>query len=62
MPLTPGRILNERYRVDSLIGQGGFGAVYRAYDLALQQTCAIKENLNGEPEAQRQFEVLERLQ
>ncbi|MBE7470704.1 MAG: hypothetical protein DPW09_18040 [Anaerolineae bacterium] len=56
MPLILGEILNERYRIDKLVGQGGFGAVYQAYDLALRQVCAIKENLNAEPEAQRQFE------
>lgn len=56
MPLSVGQFLNKRYRIERQIGQGGFGAVYRAYDVTLQQPCAIKENLNTGAEAQRQFE------
>jgi serine/threonine protein kinase len=56
MPLAIGDILNHRYRIDKQIGQGGYGAVYRAFDLTLKQPCALKENLNTQPEAQRQFE------
>jgi len=54
--LSSGQILNTRYRIVNLLGQGGFGAVYRAWDLHLRQPCAIKENLDTTPEAQRQFE------
>jgi Tol biopolymer transport system component len=56
MPLTPGQILNARYRIVSLLGQGGFGAVYRAWDLHLKAPCAVKENLDTTREAQQQFE------
>jgi serine/threonine-protein kinase len=38
------------------LGQGGFGAVYRAEDLSLHTICALKENLDYWDEAQRQFE------
>ena len=51
-----GQIIENRYRIVSLLGQGGFGAVYRAYDLHLQSPCALKENLETSPAAQRQFE------
>jgi serine/threonine protein kinase len=55
MPLSPGQILNNRYRIVKLLGQGGMGAVYRAWDMNLDIAVAIKENLDTSPEAQRQF-------
>ena len=55
MPLLPNQILNNRYRIVKLLGQGGFGAVYRAWDLNLDHQRAIKENLDTSPQAQRQF-------
>jgi serine/threonine protein kinase len=55
MPLITGQILNSRYRIVKLLGQGGFGAVYRAWDINLSKPCALKENLDTSPEAQRQF-------
>jgi serine/threonine protein kinase len=55
MSLTIGETLNNRYRIDDLLGQGGFGAVYRVWDINLERRCALKENLEATPEAQRQF-------
>jgi eukaryotic-like serine/threonine-protein kinase len=55
MPLSPGQVLNNRYRIVKLLGQGGFGAVYRAWDTNLERPRALKENLDTSPEAQRQF-------
>ncbi len=56
MPLLAGSILHNRYRIVKLIQQGGFGAVYQAWDIVLERPCAVKENLDTSAEAQRQFE------
>ena len=44
MILAVGTILENRYRIDQLMGYGGMGALYRAYDTHLQRVVAIKEN------------------
>lgn len=40
--LSEGTEVNGRYRIGRMIGQGGFGAVYRAKNLATDQDIAIK--------------------
>jgi len=56
MPLQTGQILNNRYRIVKKMAEGGFGAVYRAYDLAIKRPCALKENFETSSQAQKQFE------
>jgi len=56
MPLAQGQVLNNRYRIVNLLGQGGYGAVYRAWDITLSHRCALKENLETSEEARSQFE------
>jgi serine/threonine-protein kinase len=55
MIFQPGAILHNRYRIVKLLGQGGFGTMYRAWDTTLGRPCALKENLDPASEIQQQF-------
>ena len=41
--LPKGHVLNQRYEVFDVIGSGGFGITYRAFDLLLNRFVAVKE-------------------
>src|SRR6476619_1807636 len=43
--IEQGKTLQQRYRIDRQIGQGGMGAVYVATDERFGSTVAIKETL-----------------
>ena len=43
MTLSTGQVLENRYRIVSLLGQGGMGAVFRGRDIRTGQTVAVKE-------------------
>jgi serine/threonine-protein kinase len=43
-PLPPGTVLQNRYRLVNVLGQGGFGRTYLAEDLGrFQEYCVLKE-------------------
>ena len=46
--LSSGTILNNRYEVGRVIGYGGFGVTYIAWDKVLEQRVAVKEYLPSE--------------
>ena len=59
--LVPETVLQNRYRIIRLLGQGGMGAVYEAIDERLDTTVALKETLFAEERLRKQFEREARL-
>ena len=56
--LLVGSVLQNEYRVDAVIGEGGFGVVYRGLHLGLEQPIAIKVLKGLELEDRRMQETL----
>lgn len=55
MDLQPDVILHDRYKIIKLLGQGGMGSVYLAWDQTLDTQVAVKSNFNPAPESVDQF-------
>ena len=68
VPSVP-RTVDNKYRLEQLLGRGGMGAVYRARDMRLDRLVALKvvrAELLSDPEARRRFrreaQIVARLQ
>ena len=63
--LPPGTVLYGRYRIERVLGSGGFGHVYLAVDLQTKQQYAIKEYLvtgaSGKVQLEHEARVLSHL-
>ncbi|HET59113.1 MAG TPA: serine/threonine protein kinase, partial [Chloroflexi bacterium] len=57
MALEVGQQLRDRYKILSVIAQGGMGAIYEATDEVLGIKVAVKENLFSQEVAIRQFKA-----
>jgi serine/threonine-protein kinase len=56
--ITVGAVVDGKYRVDAVIGQGGMGAVFKAWDLRLERPVAIKvvrADLISDPDSRARF-------
>jgi eukaryotic-like serine/threonine-protein kinase len=56
--ISVGAVVDGKYRVDSVIGQGGMGAVFRAWDVRLERPVAIKvvrADLISDPDSRARF-------
>src|SRR4051812_4287745 len=45
--MAPGDVIAGRYRIDAVVGQGGFGLVFRATQVPIGRTVALKMLLAG---------------
>ena len=59
-PFSPGRIVGERYQVREVLGRGGMGEVFRAFDLKLRVDVAFKAVRAGRFDSERAREILRR--
>src|SRR5215211_1856034 len=59
--IETGKVLQQRYRIQKQIGQGGMGAVYVATDERFGSTVAIKETFFSDANYGKAFEREARL-
>ena len=54
--LRPNSLINNRYLIVQMIGQGGMGAVYQAVDQRLGNTVALKQTIVSGLQTDQAFE------
>lgn len=63
--IPSGTVLNGRYRIERVLGSGGFGHVYLAVNIETNQQCAVKEYLvsgtSGQEQLKHEAKVLGQL-
>jgi serine/threonine protein kinase len=58
---VPGQVLGDRYRVIELLGMGGMGAVYRAFDRVLDDDVALKLVLGDPADLREEVRLAQRV-
>jgi serine/threonine protein kinase len=51
-----GRVLDGRFTLQSVLGRGGMGVVYRAHQASLERSVALKVMSGVEPEREQEFQ------
>ncbi|MEZ4469052.1 MAG: serine/threonine-protein kinase, partial [bacterium] len=60
MTLAPGHLVDDRFEIEGILGQGGFGTVYRAHQLSTGQRVALKVMTPRTPDANTERARFER--
>ncbi len=55
--IKTGQILQKRYQLTTILGTGGFGAVYLTEDIKLKRECVVKQMLISKDKSDSQIEL-----